>query len=182
MNLANGVKIVAVDSFDVIAANITNRAPNNSIRCSNHEPLTPRPERIAPILDAKRGQFYIAIYQYYSMKNARSVVESRIPQIGYERVQTDPIMTTAEILEMFADSKNPLHLLGDGLLYHRDKFEHEGIRILDQSLWSPTAANVHYIGWQLAEARQFADPLTLTPLYIRRPEAEEKWEERNPSP
>ena len=53
MNLANAVKIVAVDTLDVIAANATDyiRKHNTNI------------DKIAAVLDAKRGQFFIAAYQ-----------------------------------------------------------------------------------------------------------------------
>lgn len=181
MHLAGKLSTVAVDSLDVIAANVTHPAPESSTRASDPQNKDAYPERIAPILDAKRGQFYVAIYQKRKPKNANSVEKPSGWCAHYQKVRTDSLLSTAQILEMFANSEKPLHLLGDGLLYHRQQFEHEGIRILDASLWSPRAANVHALGWPLALEGRFADPLTLTPLYIRRPEAEEKWQQRNRS-
>ena len=54
MHLASAAKIVAVDTLDVIAANI-----NDYIK----EQTNGFPEKIATIIDAKRGQFFIAVYQ-----------------------------------------------------------------------------------------------------------------------
>ena len=56
-----------------------------------------------------------------------------------------------------------------------DKFKAEGVHFLDEKYWSPRAEKVHLLGWKKALAGQFADPLTLQPTYLRRPEAEEKW-------
>lgn len=180
MHLANAVKIVAVDSLDVIAANVLNPAPDNSIQPSNQQSPTLYPRRIAPILDAKRGQFYIAIYQCCRIDNFdKTTEEPERPQIEYKKVQTDSLMTTDQIRELFTDSDKTLHLLGDGLLYHQDKFENDRFCILPKELWSPQAFNLHALGWKMACEGKFADPLTLTPKYIRRPEAEEKWEKRN---
>ncbi|MHC4500520.1 MAG: tRNA (adenosine(37)-N6)-threonylcarbamoyltransferase complex dimerization subunit type 1 TsaB, partial [Planctomycetota bacterium] len=61
-----------------------------------------------------------------------------------------------------------------------DSFEYEGVNFLPEECWSPHASKVHQLGWEKALAGQFADPLTLQPTYIRRPEAEEKWKQRKP--
>jgi hypothetical protein len=78
-------------------------------------------------------------------------------------------MTAQEIVEGFAES-GPLGLLGDGLFYHRDTFDTHRIVILPERYWSPRAANVHRLGYQKALAGRFADPLALTPFYLRGPE------------
>lgn len=176
MHLANAVKIIAVDSLDVIAANVTNPSPNTSNRSVNHVPPAAELKLIAPLLDAKRGQFYVAVYKPSKTKNATGAEKFDSPQAMYEKVHSDSLLSTAQIVEMFANSDKTLHLLGDGLLYHEDAFRKHGVYILDKSLWSPQAHNVHSLGWKMATQGQFVDPLALAPHYIRRPEAEEKWE------
>jgi hypothetical protein len=47
---------------------------------------------------------------------------------------------------------------------------------LDESLWPAQAQNVFHVGLKLAAAGQYTPGPELMPLYIRRPEAEEKWE------
>ena len=78
-------------------------------------------------------------------------------------------MTAREIVEGFTGS-GPLGLLGDGLFYHRDAFATDRIVILPERYWSPGAINVHRLGYQKAQAGRFADPLTLSPFYLRGPE------------
>jgi tRNA A37 threonylcarbamoyladenosine modification protein TsaB len=46
--------------------------------------------------------------------------------------------------------------------------------------WRARAAVVAECGWAMARAGRFADPLRLTPLYVRLPEAEEKFGLVNP--
>ncbi len=48
--------------------------------------------------------------------------------------------------------------------------------MLPESLWWPRAENVYAVGRQMAAAGQYTPAGDLLPLYIRRPEAEEKWE------
>ncbi|MBN2138990.1 MAG: tRNA (adenosine(37)-N6)-threonylcarbamoyltransferase complex dimerization subunit type 1 TsaB [Sedimentisphaerales bacterium] len=167
MHLTNPVRIVAVDTLDVIAANA---------------PTTPSAGRIAAILDAKRNQFYTAAYQRKGRQDTTSLKptpqDCHAPYTTWQRLIPDSLMSASEFLSRFADSANPIYLLGDGLLYHKDKFQSPGSRFLDQRYWSPQAANVHAIGYQLALNGEFADPAKLIPTYIRRPEAEEKWRQR----
>ena len=164
IHLANSAPIVAVDTLDVIAAN----APYTH---------TMRPiKKIATILDAKRNQFYIAAYQR-APKPTYDIRHTTydIPHQTWQRIIADSLITPTEFLDTFADPANPIYLLGDGLLYHKDKFKSPGTRFLHERYWSPQAANVHALGYQLALAERFADPLKLIPTYIRCPQAEEKW-------
>lgn len=158
MHLANRLKIVPVDTLDVIAQNVPSHGPTQQIR------------RIATILDAKRNQFYIAAYKRLSNTT------SEFPT--WKKLIPDSLMTASQFLDTFADPADRIHLLGDGLLYHKDKFESPGAQVLDEKYWGPQAAKVHALGYQLARAGEFADPLKLIPKYIRRPEAEVKWQKR----
>ena len=83
-------------------------------------------------------------------------------------------MTASRFIEKFADGCKPIWLLGDGLLYYKDKFKAEGIRFLAESYWSPRASKVHLLGWNMALANKFADPLKLTPNYLRHPDIRSK--------
>jgi tRNA threonylcarbamoyladenosine biosynthesis protein TsaB len=139
--LANGAKIIPVDTLDVIAANISPQ--DNS-------------ERLAVILDAKRGQFFIAVYE-------------KTQDTIWKKVLPDCLMTAEVFLDQFCDRS--IALIGEGLVFYKDKFTHKNISVLDEKFWNPSAANVHKLGWQLALQNQFTDPLTLTPNYVRGPDA-----------
>jgi tRNA A37 threonylcarbamoyladenosine modification protein TsaB len=87
------------------------------------------------------------------------------------------MITPEQFKEKF--DNEPIWLLGEGLLYYAKKFETENIKILDKKYWSPRASNVFRVGSQMAAEGKFADPVSLVPFYIRRPEAEENWKKEN---
>jgi len=178
-------KIVAVDTLDVIAANVIDLTLENTVSNSRHDARATSFEKIAPILDAKRNQFFIAVYQHQKLtaENAENAEkESKLSSVlsansavkGWKKILPDSLMTASQFIDKFAGSDVPIWLLGDGLLYHKDKFKAKGIRFLDQKYWSPKASKVYLLGCQKALAGQFADPVTLTPNYLLRPHAEEK--------
>ena len=158
MHLANGVKVIAVDTLDVIATNADDYLRQEKAGV----------EKIAVILDAKRSQFYIAVYQHTS--DERRTASDGI----WKKISPDSLMTASQFIGRFAGKAKPVWLLGEGLVYYSDKFKAEGVRFLDEQYWAPRAEKVHMLGWKMASAGQFTDPVTLQPKYLRRPEAEEK--------
>ena len=151
MHLANAAKIVAVDTLDVIAANAGDYTETEGKEL----------KKIATILDAKRGQFFIAVY-----RNSRGRWIKTLP---------DCLMTALQFVQKFADTEEPIKLLGEGLAYYTHLFEAPGVEFLDSGYWCPRAAKVHLLGYEMACEGQFADPIALEPTYLRRTEAEEKW-------
>lgn len=147
MALANSSKIVAVDTLDCIAANVSPQ--DNS-------------QRLGVILDAKRGQFFIAVYE------RTQAPKPQTQDAIWQKVLPDCLMTAEEFLDRFTNQ--PIYLTGEGLVFYKDKFAHKNIRVLDEKFWNPSAANVHKLGWHKARLGEFADPLTLTPNYIRGPD------------
>jgi len=186
MHLANAAKIVTVDTLDVIAANATDYLKEENTNITSHserseveDPLRREsPKRIATILDAKRGQFFIAVYERNTNDKQRATSDgpasggyrSEPSVAGWKKFFPDSLMTASQFLDQFAQSEKPIWLLGDGLLYYKDKFKADGTRFLDQNYWSPRASKVHRLAWKKALTNQFADPLTLTPNYLLRPE------------
>ena len=179
MHLANATRVVAVDTLDVIAANTTDYTKEKNTEV----------EKIATILDAKRGQFYVAVYQHCTSDEQRlSAVASAKAEATspahckwagtsngiWKKILPDSLMTASQFLEKFAAPDKPVWLLGVGLVHHKDKFKANGIRFLDEQYWYPRAEKVHLLGWEMAQAGEFADPLTLTPLYLRKPDVKIK--------
>jgi len=158
MHLANAAKIVAVYTSDCIAANAADYTQTKGKEL----------KKIATILDAKRGQFFVAAY-----KNSDGQWIKTLP---------DCLMTPEGFVQKFADTKSrkgcptaePIWLLGEGLVYYKHLFSAPGIEFLDSSFWCPHAAKVHLLGYKMACEGQFADPLTLKPLYLQRPDVKEK--------
>jgi len=178
MHLANAVRIVTVDSLDVVAANLSD-TPTDRTETTGPEPETIIPDRIAALFDAKRGQFYASVYQRVAPGSADGQRGNTEDEPGYripapnnglwQKIAPDSLMTAQEIIEGFA-SVNDLGVLGDGLFYHRDTFATDRTIVLPERYWSPHAANVHRLGYQKALIGRFADPLALTPFYLRGPE------------
>jgi tRNA threonylcarbamoyladenosine biosynthesis protein TsaB len=174
MSLAHAVRIVTVDSLDVVTANIKD-APNLAAFQNGDAPIDRL--QVAAVLDAKRGQFYAAVYDYVGAGTSAHTRPSDeagydIPAPGrgaWRKVVPDRLMTAGEIIAGRAPDRW-LGVLGDGLLYHLDEFESEQVLTLDQRLWSPRAANVHRLGYQKALSGRFADPLALAPFYLRGPQ------------
>jgi tRNA threonylcarbamoyladenosine biosynthesis protein TsaB len=159
MYLARPLKIVAVDSLDVTAfnaldtikkqrSNVTDKVAENEIK------------KVAAVLDAKRGRFFIAVYNV-----VQNVSDARL-----EKAVPDSIMSSVEFISKFAHEQVPVWLLGDGLLYHKQEFQAEGINILEEEYWSPRARVVYQLGLDMARKNQFADPVNFKPFYLCRPE------------
>ncbi len=186
MSLANAAKIVAVDSLDVTASNVINL----TLQTTSHEQRATSDEKVAAILDAKRGQFFVAVYAQRPKEHKRtsaqadnrqsSIVhrqydstshDSRTTNDGiWNKILPDCLMSSDEFLEKFVTPDHPIWLLGDGLLYHKDKFKADGVRFFDEQYWSPCASKVHLLGYQSALAGQFSDALPLQPNYLLRPD------------
>jgi tRNA threonylcarbamoyladenosine biosynthesis protein TsaB len=118
-------------------------------------------QRVIAVLDAKRDQIFSA---------------------GFEREPDDWRETIPAHLgrleEMLQRMARPVLLLGEGIPWHVKflKDSDETVQIADKSIWRARASVVGRLGWQLARAGAFTPALKLEPIYIRRPEAEEKIE------
>lgn len=165
MHLANAAKTVMVDTLDTIAANAVRLGGSDAPLASDQYPLPAGCDRIAAVLDAKRGQFFIAVYEH-----GTDGTRERQGDGIWRKVVPDSLMTVSQFLSRFACREKPIWLLGDGLVYYKDRFEADGVCFLDERYWSPRAKNVHLLGWQRASNGQFTDPLTLTPNYLRKPD------------
>jgi tRNA threonylcarbamoyladenosine biosynthesis protein TsaB len=110
------------------------------------------------VLDAKRDQIFTARF-------ARQSDEWR---------EAEPAHVDS-LEQMLARSPRPVHLLGEGIPFHR-KFIPEDPKIIvtSEESWRSRASVVARIGMDVANRGEFADPFKLTPIYIRLPEAEEK--------
>jgi tRNA threonylcarbamoyladenosine biosynthesis protein TsaB len=150
MALATGVKLVAVPTVRVLAEN----AP-------------PEAQHLIIVLDAKRDQIFTARFQ---RAGAEMAAQDCGRWIEREAAHLD------DLPSMLARSPRPVHLLGEGIPYHQKWIPRDdpGVIITPPDCWRARASAVTLLGAEMARRGQFADPWTLAPIYIRRPEAEEK--------
>ena len=152
MAFANGTKIVAANTMDVLALNATDYMKDRNIKIG----------RLATVLDAKRRQFYVAVFE-----NTGGI---------WRKVTTDCLISAPEFVRQFGHGTEPIWLLGEGLVYYKDAFTATGVRFLDEDYWCGRARGVYSIGRKKAKAHDFAAPINLVPLYLRQPEATENLE------
>ena len=142
----------------IVAVNTTEAIINNASVAIAEEKIPI--ERAAVIIDAKRGQFFTAVF---TRQNDKWTPEGDVA-----------LLTADEFLARHAGGTEPIWLLGEGLVYYRDKFEAESVRFLDEKYWSGRASGVFAVGAEKAAAGDFADPESLVPLYFRQADAIEK--------
>jgi len=112
------------------------------------------------ILDAKRGQVFTARYR-------RDDVETRWQEAEPARLDT--------LAAMLARAGRPVYLIGEGIPYHREPISAAAdVIVTDEMTWRARAGVVSQLGTLMAQLGTFADPISLAPLYVRLPEAEEK--------
>jgi len=155
--MARGVGIVRVPTLDVIAQNAL-AAPNP-------------PARLAVILDAKRNHVYAAEFTLD--------VPDLTPGAAVYRRCLEPAELDPD--DFFAALPRPCAVLGEGIAYHASAVDRSNLDRLPDDLNRPRAAVVHRLGFALASAGCSSDAAmaTVTPIYIRAPEAEEVWARRN---
>jgi len=153
--LAVGARVVAIDSLSVIAGNaLALPVPNRS-------------PHLAVLLDAKRNQVYARLFE----------------RRGDEYAAAEPPVLV-EPAAWLAKLPRPLAVMGEGIPYHRAAINAADVSVLPEDSWLPRAESVHRLGWRLAAAGGFTPASKMIPLYLRRPEAEEIWEQnaaQNPS-
>ena len=171
-----GKPLVGVPSLDVLAHN----APREA-------------ERVAALLDAKRGEVYCGLYARSSgggtgipsaslragLPVARSQ-ESGAPQAGSlchrEWAAIEPyrvIRPEALILPV------PCTVVGDAIARFRGVLAREGVTLADEAAWRPRASVVAWLGARRFERGERPALHELAPLYLRRPEAEDVWERKH---
>lgn len=153
ISLASGKPLVGIPTLDALASTLI--------------PTTPY--LICPLLDARKKQVYAALYQY----RAGEILEKLTP---------DMALTPQELCGWIYD---PVIFLGDGVeSYGAFLREHlqELAHFVPLEANVPCATAVTALGLKRVKAGRIDNAMTLTPLYVRRSEAEIKWEKKSWQP
>lgn len=120
---------------------------------------------IVPIIDAKRGEVFTAMYR-------------QVPG-GVQRVEGYRLTSPEELAsEIQARSEDAL-LVGDGALRYRELFE--AVRhaaVAECGLAHPSASSLVELAQPKALREDFVQPWELEPLYLRKSDAEINWDIR----
>lgn len=114
---------------------------------------------VCPVLDARRNQVFTALYRW---KDGDFMTLKEPSVVG--RVEF------VELIRSIVNNESVI-LTGNGYNFYLG---------IDQFLIPPghqlvpSPANVGFLGLRLAKEQKFSDPLRLTPLYLRRSQAEER--------
>lgn len=122
---------------------------------------------ICPLLDARKKEVYAAIYQNQDGSLAQAMPEATISLKDLAGKITDKIVFTGEGANLFRNEIKSL--FGERAFF------------APLSALVPSAASVAELGLMMLKAGKAAEADSLTPLYIRRPEAEVAWEKRSQS-
>ena len=147
LSFATGARIVAVPTVGVLARN----AP-------------PEARHVLIVLDAKREQIFTAL------------LTRRDGASSWTYAEPAHLDSLAAVL---ARGPRPLRLIGEGIPYHQRFIpaDDAGLIVTPPELWRARASEVAAIGSESARHGRFVDPDRLVPLYLRPPEAQEKWEQ-----
>lgn len=122
--------------------------------------LTLEWNHLGVVMDAGEGSVYTCLFA----RRGGDIVQVSKPAVG----PPDEFLTRAP---------RPLLLIGEGLEHH--KLIAEEITIADASLHMPTAEGVWRVGRRLGREGEFTDYRRLLPIYTRKPQALQLWEQRN---
>ena len=117
---------------------------------------------IVPVIDARRGEVYYAIYQ---------PVPGGVQRMSEQRVAA-PDAVAAELTA----SDHDVLLVGDGGHIYRDLFDERGVAEYGDAIHRyPKASTVIELAIPVFQREEFGSPETLVPVYLRRPDAEINW-------
>ncbi len=163
---STGCQVVAVPTLEVIAANaIAATAAQSTQRGEAIE----RPMRVAVIMNAGRGRVFGEFYESASDERPREL---------------EPV-AVREPAKWIPTIQPPFVVAGEAVEEHRAVCERAGALLIDDG-WSaaapgrvhPTAAGVARLGCAMLLEGRVCRPQDIRPLYVRRPEAEEVYEQR----
>jgi len=149
LSMATGAKIVGIHTSEALAENASDYMEDTNTQI----------QHIATVIDAKRGDFFVAIFK----------------KQGPEWVKTthDKLIKAAEFVSEFGNN-DKIWLLGEGLVYYKEDFAGENINFLPEEYWAGRAKNVFKVGQRKAKAGEFTDAVDLAPFYLRGPNAKPK--------
>lgn len=129
-------------------------------------PLRHSNRRIVCAIDAGRGELFHASY--------------RQSPGGVQRLTQPEVATPSDLASDLLATNEELLLVGDGALRYRDDLDVvTRIELADPGTAYPQAGSLVQLAHARALREEFVSPAELTPLYLRKPDAEINWQTRD---
>ena len=129
-------------------------------------PLRHSPKRIVCALDAGRGEVFHASY--------------RQSPGGVQQVSPPEVISPADLASDLLALGEDVLLAGDGALRYQSMFEAvRRLELADHSEAYPLAGSLVQLAHARALREEFVGPVELTPMYLRKPDAEINWTTRD---
>ncbi|HVM07586.1 MAG TPA: tRNA (adenosine(37)-N6)-threonylcarbamoyltransferase complex dimerization subunit type 1 TsaB [Acidimicrobiales bacterium] len=120
---------------------------------------------IVPVIDARRGEVFSAFYR-------------RVPG-GIQRLSDHRVGTAEELANEIGARGEDALLVGDGAIRYRDVLDHDrGIEIAGVGNAYPSATDLVELAHPRALREEFVQVGELSPLYLRKSDAEINWSSR----
>jgi tRNA threonylcarbamoyladenosine biosynthesis protein TsaB len=120
---------------------------------------------IVAVVDARRSELFYAFYR-------------QVPG-GLQRVSDHQLGSPDDLVGELLAAGECL-LVGDGAIRYREAFDGlSRVEVADQSLAHPSASSLVQLAHAQALREEFVAPWELTPLYLRKPDAEINWSTRD---
>lgn len=122
---------------------------------------------ICPILDARRGQVYTAVYKW--------------DQEMLYKVEEPMAVTIEELIEKLESRPEKVVFFGDGILNNIDRLRKklgERVVVSPQSIRMPRAASIAQLALRKIQDKEIESFYKLAPQYLRKAEAERQYEEK----
>jgi tRNA threonylcarbamoyladenosine biosynthesis protein TsaB len=121
---------------------------------------------IVTAIDAKRGELFYAMYR-------------QVPG-GVQRVSDHQVGTPDDLASELLTARDDILRVCDGALRYHEAFDGlKRVELADRGFAHPSATSLVQLAHAQALREQFVAPWELTPLYLRKPDAEINWSTRD---
>lgn len=131
-------------------------------------PVRHTPRTIVAVIDARRSEVFHAFYR-------------QVPG-GVQRIAEPQVSAPDELASELQARDEDFLLVGDGAVRYAEVFDDRQIEIADAGLAHPSADSLVQLAHPQALREEFVAPWELTPLYLRKPDAEINWSTRHEGP
>ncbi len=151
LSYARRLPMIGVTSLDLLAF---------PLRHSRH--------RIVCTVDAGRGEIFHASYRHSPG--------------GVQRLAEPAVSSPEDLASELEVAHEETLLVGDGAIRHRASFEGiERLELADPGMAHPSAGSLVQLAHARALREEFVGPGEVSPLYLRKPDAEINWQTREPA-